>query len=391
MMASLALAMVLAFVSVAVGQVLGQDSKLEVLSNDITTDPAAVAQYWRANNSQNMNAAKEMTMPVLEAAARRSVLAAAAPSPSPAGPMFVMTGSAGGRAAPTRRVVLQSAVVGDQIEPTAGVFPFSFTRYRLFPNTDAEYRTYPYRTVGKLFFNIGTEPFVCSASVVTSFNFSVVWTAGHCVYTPGTGFHNNFLFAPAFRRVGVTPVSPFGDWTTRNVLVLGAWASGLLEYDHGVLVMNRSPTTGLTIGETVGMLGFMANAPREQHWHLHGYPQGPHSPPSVDPQFTGFHHEICAAQYAANDQPTGMAGIDPPTMGVGCDLTGGASGGPWVVNLNALAVSTSGGMPVALNLLNGNNSYRYLGGGPNSQRLYGPYFSAGAMVLRQAAEVIDVP
>jgi hypothetical protein len=158
-----------------------------------------------------------------------------------------------------------------------------------------------------------------------------------------------------------------------------------------VLIMARNTTTGLTVGETVGMLGFMANAAREQHWHLHGYPAGRHAPPSVDPQFTGFHHEICASTWAVNDQPTGTPGTDPPTIGLGCDQTGGTSGGPWIVDLNSLAVSSSGGAPVALNLLNGNNSYRYSGGPPNTQRLYGPYFGVGAMVLRQFAENFDVP
>lgn len=383
--AALTSAVVLAFVPVLSAQGPVTESQ-QVTSQAVDPDPEAVRQYWRANDGQNMREAQEMLLPLVTPMAKPSGPAAAASS----GPLFLMGGTPGGRVKPSLRVTSSQSAAREMDAINAGVFPFSFTRYRLFPNTETMYKTYPYRTVGKLFFNIGKSRFVCSASVVTSFNYSVVWTAGHCVFSPGVGFHTSFLFVPAQRRVGITPVSPYGDWTAFTAAVLTLWTTGLLEYDHGVLVMNKD-SGGQPIGERTGMLGFMANAPRLQHWHLEGYPQGPHSPPSVTPQFTGFHHEICAATWATDDQPTGTAGMDPPTIGVGCDLTGGSSGGPWVVDLNALAVSTSGGAPVAMNLLNGNNSYRYTGGPPNTQRLYGPFFSNGAIALRNFAENVDVP
>jgi hypothetical protein len=360
-----------------------------VTSTAVSSNPSDVVNYWRADNGRNMNEAREMTMPL---GRRRRAQDPAAARLSPGGPLLALSGSTGGRGAGRAVQRMQPMSLRlDAPTPNAGTFPFSFDRYRLFPNTEAQYKTYPYRTVGKLFFNIGASRFVCSASVVTSFNTSVVWTAGHCVYTPGTGFHSNWLFVPAQRRVGVTPTSPYGDWTALYAVVLTVWTTGLLEYDHGALIMNRSTDTGQTIGETVGMLGFMANAPRQQQFHAAGYPAAPHSAPSYNPQFTGFHHEICDAGWAANDLPTG-GGSDPPTIGIGCDQTGGSSGGPWIVDFNSLAVSTSGGgNPVALNLLNGNNSYRYSGGPPNNLRMFSPYFSNGAIVLRDFAENVDVP
>ena len=385
--------MTLAATPSTAGGAAGDAGDSETTSMTISENPDQVKAYWRANNSQKMNEARELTVQV----SRRKRLPAetAAPRPAPGGPLYVLRGSSGGRGAARDVARAEPLSRGAELEdpiPQAGTFPFSFTRYRLFPNTEAQYKTYPYRTVGKLYFNIGASAFVCSASVVTGFNTSVVWTAGHCMYTPGTGFHSNFLFVPAQRRIGLTPTAPYGDWTILTGWVLTLWTTGLYEYDHGVLVMRRDGDTGLTIGETVGMLGFMANAPRRQHWHLSGYPAAAHSAPSVNPQFTGFHHEICASTYATDDQPTGAAGTDPPTIGLGCDQTGGSSGGPWIVDLNSLAVSTSGGgNPVALNLLNGNNSYRYLGGPPNNLQMFGPYFSNGAIVLRNLAENVDVP
>jgi V8-like Glu-specific endopeptidase len=41
------------------------------------------------------------------------------------------------------------------------------------------YSTYPYSTVGKVFFNQGGGSYVCSASIVKP---TVIWTAGHCVH-----------------------------------------------------------------------------------------------------------------------------------------------------------------------------------------------------------------
>jgi hypothetical protein len=73
-----------------------------------------------------------------------------------------------------------------------------------------------------------------------------------------------------------------------------------------------------------------------------------------------------------------------PTIGVGCDKIGGTSGGPWVIVLSSFGGAT--------NFLNGNNSYRYTGPNPPANlRLYSPYFTTGAVNLRDAAQAIVVP
>jgi len=65
----------------------------------------------------------------------------------------------------------------------------AFTRYRVFPDLKTKtYQHFPNNLIGKLFF-LGHDglPYVASASVVNSLNLSVVWTAGHCVYTNSLG------------------------------------------------------------------------------------------------------------------------------------------------------------------------------------------------------------
>jgi len=56
---------------------------------------------------------------------------------------------------------------------------------------------------------------------------------------------------------------------------------------------------------------------------------------------------------------------------MGCDMTRGSSGGPWILDFSGSA----GGN----NLLNGNNSYRY---GSHPEELYSPYFDSDAKGLR---------
>jgi hypothetical protein len=57
----------------------------------------------------------------------------------------------------------------------------------------------------------------------------------------------------------------------------------------------------------------------------------------------------------------------PEPEGIGCSMTGGCSGGPWVLGLGST------------NYVNGHNSYR-----PNSQPLeiYAPYFGDNAHQLK---------
>lgn len=271
------------------------------------------------------------------------------------------------------------------IDPLLGSAPFTFSRYRLFPETprdaDIMYRTFPYRLTGKLFFVIpGEGTFVCSGSSVNSANRSVVWTAGHCVVSPtesGPLFHTNLLFVPGYRGQPSCALTPFGCWTAKTSFGLVGWALfGLFEYDHGAMVANLGGNGApRKVGDRIGFLGFTANIAQDQHWHVHGYPQAA--------PFDGVHHEICTAQLAVTDQPTGIPFVDPETSGIGCDQTGGTSGGPWVINFSGL-----GGLT---NLLNGNNSYRYTGGPPQTLRLFGPYFGTGAVNLRNAAQAVPVP
>jgi V8-like Glu-specific endopeptidase len=360
-------------------------------------EATSVRQYWTRERRRDAKSLDLVAVPYTKRSVRDSVRA---PETDGEGPIHVWSSVApGGRT--TKKTLSRSEAVGTLkgIETDAGGgtppsvppvlhSPFVYTRYRLFPDVAGVRTTYPNGAVGKLFFTIPDEgDFVCSASSVASENRSVVWTAGHCVATPGVGFHTNFLFVPAFHQHPFGPThAPFGTWTVGIAVTLTGWISaGLFEYDLGALVMNRGGTRGLLVNDAVGGLGFVTHMPRDQHWHLAGYPAGLQSPPSPGPLFDGGHVVFCAASLAALDRPTGAAG-DPRTSGVGCDQTGGSSGGPWVLDYT--------GSPGFNNLLNSNNSYRYVGCAPSdfcNLELYGPYFGDGAYILKVFSEAIFVP
>jgi hypothetical protein len=270
--------------------------------------------------------------------------------------------------------------------------PFTYSRYSLHPDRDGIYKKFPYRAMGRLFFTIpGQGNFVCSASSVNSQNRSMIWTSGHCVATPLVGFHENFLFVPAYHDGEI----PFGVWEAVAVGTPEGWINfGLFEYDHGAVVLARGGNKNRLIGRAVGYLGFAANFPRQQAWHSFGYPVAPRdlSSTPIGPQFDGQRNQVCTSAWAMNFLITGLPNLDPPTIGVGCDQTGGSSGGPWVLYF--------GGEPGESNYVNGNISFKLVDPTrpPNSpvnlnlaKRMYGPYFSDAAIHLRDEAQEIPVP
>ena len=111
-------------------------------------------------------------------------------------------------------------------------------------------------------------------------------------------------------------------------------------------------TSGLSISQVVGNLGFAYNLSNNQHWFSFGYPS--------ESPFTGKTQEICVSSFAYHDTSMGI----PYPVGVGCNMTTpGSRGGPWIQGFNGLAGTS--------NYLNGNNSYRYTS---HPEEMFSPYF-----------------
>lgn len=201
--------------------------------------------------------------------------------------------------------------------------------------------SFPYRTVGKLFFTIPSQgDFFCTAAVI---DLRVVLTAGHCLHSGDSfGFFTNFLFIPAFRD----GLNPFLSWTSSFAIVTNNWANGggfvPNDSDFGVLEMNDQVISGTStkIAQVTGALGFQTQSLTNNHVHILGYPN------NLDN--SGKMHQV-----TAGNGPI----ITPNNVIYGSDMLGGSDGGPWIQNFGVPSVGQTGGLNPAFNKVVGVTSW----------------------------------
>ena len=179
-------------------------------------------------------------------------------------------------------------------------------------------------TNGKVFFSDGGLNYVCSGTALAGLTGSVVWTAGHCVNEgPGENF-TNWAFVPAYRD----GARPHGTWSATSLHTTTAWATrGDLSYDLGAARV--APVDGSTLTTAIGGGRTPAfNYTRNQRYNAYGYPAA--SP------FNGQRLWMCDSSLYMND-----TNRSPQTMGIQCNMTGGSSGGGWVVPSDGFVYSVN--------------------------------------------------
>jgi V8-like Glu-specific endopeptidase len=245
---------------------------------------------------------------------------------------------------PTR---IEERLASSQVTVSGYNYPPPFARYQNFDS----YLVYPYSTVGKLFFRQGDNFYFCSAASIGN---NGIWTAGHCIHKgDGTTWSRDVVFVPGYQNGN----APFGVWSADVLWITPEWfTSGDLRYDMGGVVLK--PNGGFTISQVVGALGFAYNQANSLHWMNIAYPSS--SP------FNGATQQICAASFAYADANQS----DPSPVAMGCDMTSGSSGGPWILDFS--------GPTSTQNYLNGNNSYRY---SSHPKEIFSPYFDSDAKTL----------
>lgn len=227
-----------------------------------------------------------------------------------------------------------------------------FTRYSVFPKTVAK-KFLPHRAVGALFYRIGGLDSRCTATAIG--NYAAI-TAAHCLYD-GANFATDIVFVPGYTK-GKRP--PKNTWSAAYPLIAPEWlASRDLRYDYAAIIFH--PNNGRTLEQAAGRVDFGWNASSENSWFILGYP--------ALPPFDGKKQWICASGSAVPDVGHPL----PRPIGLGCDMTGGSSGGPWIVDYR-------GG-----NLVNGVTSYTTTGVDAHS-----PYFDDLAAV-RAACAILSSP
>jgi V8-like Glu-specific endopeptidase len=223
--------------------------------------------------------------------------------------------------------------------------------------------SFPYRVHGKVFFTDpainGSNNFVCSGTGVVSVNESVVITAGHCVNHSGE-FSTNFAFVPGYRNGN----RPYGTWAATEEAAPSQWVTSRnFKFDVGAAVVAHNGS-GQSLEDVVGSRGILFDQPVSGAVRSHGYPaQSP---------FDGSKLRYCDSTLGFLDpQPAGGDGSGPQTMGIGCDMTPGSSGGGWVVD--------DGGKGSVISL----NSYSR---SSTPEVMYGPYFGSTIEALYDSVE-----
>jgi V8-like Glu-specific endopeptidase len=245
-----------------------------------------------------------------------------------------------------------SEAPGDLIQPIHGTKPVNpkngpygpFQRWK-----EAEPITaYPKSTIGKLFFTLNGRNFVCSASVI---NRSTLITAGHCNSDGASHFATNRLFCPSY-TAGAHPTR--GCWTVIDSKTSAGWhTAGNPDNDYACLITNPTgQKVANKIGNVTGWLGRAWNFASSQAERTFGYPQA--APFNGKRLQTTASTEWYTHDFRAGGQVSKI---------IGSDLTGGSSGGPWILGwtgglTETADTDTSGVTDPGNNWVNGVNSHK---------------------------------
>jgi V8-like Glu-specific endopeptidase len=216
---------------------------------------------------------------------------------------------------------------------------------------------YPARAAGKLFFNIpGRGTFVCSASMIKP---GVVVTAAHCVANFGQRqFYNSWIFVPAYYNGN----APFGVWTVASAAILSSYYDGsdscaqagvICQDDVALLVLNAQ--SGHYAGNYTGWYGYGWNGYSYFPWQ---------SLSQAEITQLGYPVALDGGLWMERTDSLGYnaGGNFSNNTIIGSLMTGGSSGGPWLVNFGldpSLSGTAHGSMP-AKDIVVGVTSWGYI-------------------------------
>lgn len=192
-----------------------------------------------------------------------------------------------------------------------------------------------FRINGAIFVTLGIFGYArCSGTAVRSGNESVVVTAGHCVNSGGRRgrwLKSGWVFVPAYRY----GQRPFGVFPAKWLDTTKQWRrSGSENFDVGAAVVGRNGR-GETLEEAVGGARIAWNLKPKQAFAVYGYP--------AEEPFDGETQRVCPAPQFLGHDPNSFVFPGPLNLAVACGVTGGASGGGWIIHGDTLNSVTNYG------------------------------------------------
>jgi V8-like Glu-specific endopeptidase len=224
-----------------------------------------------------------------------------------------------------------------------------------------------YQSVGKVLFHITSGDFICSGTALTNTRtgYSLVITAGHCVYDMDHGFGSVSGFATFWEFIPQFDSNPtytcgstaYGCWTAQALVANGGFAREhgftrtATHYDWGFAIVGPGGFGNTQLETTVPTFGYSATSTMSANTiaDAFGYPAAP--------PYHGSDLIYC-------QNPVGFDVFSGNTnYRLTCNMTGGSSGGPWFSGFD-----TSGNNGTIRSL----NSYGYQG----VTAIYGPFFNS---------------
>lgn len=238
------------------------------------------------------------------------------------------------------------------------------------------------KTTGKVLFSMGASYYVCSASVVQDAvaDRSIVLTAGHCVYDETNNqFAAHWIFVPSWDTKSV-PMdaeglfcnsTEYGCWSAQSLVASNAFAQEpgftvtATQHDYGFAVVGSGGFSGEQLDVITGSQSMFTDLVSESTstWAF-GYPaQG---------KYKGNDLVYCSGLSSFDSR----IGVDWSTYKLGCNMTGGSSGGPWMRDFATTGPTAGSGSVFSV------TSYGY----GSSKSLYGPILNSETAAMFMAAE-----
>lgn len=345
------------------------------------TPPASASSQPRIDFSR----AKPMPMP---APSQVPSMSNPAPLRLPGTPGFSPGGMGTGQGAAMQLVPAKNeATIRSEMKPQLGVAPqeygtgagggtpYTTSRVNAYNQPTATFQ--PYAATGKLFFNIGADTYVCSASLIKP---GILVTAAHCVVEFGTNtFYSGWVWVPGYNNGS----APYGTWSAKSVTVMDSYRLGTDTcYQAGVICANDIALINLLVpnglpGTQVGWYGY--------GWDGYGFNT---SNQALINQL-GYPVALDSGSFM---QRTDSQGVINPTYANntlwGSLQTGGSSGGPELVNFGRAPILSGAGFGAEAehNVVVGVTSWGYVNTSSTGPKIQGasPFTSSNIVVMVNA-------